>query len=126
MLEECLHYLEEKLKTNPENTFEVIIVDDGSTDKTTQVGLGYSEKYGSDKVRVLTLSNNRGKGGAVRLVIIFYSNFDKSQLIIDTYISRECLVLGENSCCLLMLMEQQHLKTFLSFRKIYNNSLKVV
>ncbi|XP_046461850.1 dolichyl-phosphate beta-glucosyltransferase-like [Daphnia pulex] len=67
MLEECLHYLEEKLKTNPENTFEVIIVDDGSTDKTTQIGLGYSEKYGTDKVRVLTLSNNRGKGGAVRL-----------------------------------------------------------
>jgi dolichyl-phosphate beta-glucosyltransferase len=84
MLEECLHYLEEKLKTNPENTFEVIIVDDGSTDKTTQIGLGYSEKYGSDKVRVLTLSNNRGKGGAVRLVIISHAIFDKSKLIINT------------------------------------------
>ena len=76
MLEECLHYLENKLKTNPENTFEVVIVDDGSTDRTTQIGLGYSEKFGCDKVRVLTLSSNRGKGGAVRLVIIFHVYFD--------------------------------------------------
>nr|CAH0110028.1 unnamed protein product [Daphnia galeata]SVE76589.1 EOG090X0BIY [Daphnia longispina] len=67
MLEECLHYLENMLRTNPESTFEVIIVDDGSTDRTTQIGLSYSEKFGCDKVRVLTLSSNRGKGGAVRL-----------------------------------------------------------
>nr|CAG4651251.1 EOG090X0BIY [Simocephalus serrulatus]SVE94442.1 EOG090X0BIY [Simocephalus serrulatus] len=67
MLEECLDYLEKKLKSNPKNTYEVLIVDDGSTDKTTEVGLGYSEKYGCDKVRVLTLIKNRGKGGAVRL-----------------------------------------------------------
>ena len=29
---------------------QVIIVDDGSKDKTTQIGLDYSKKYGSDKV----------------------------------------------------------------------------
>jgi dolichyl-phosphate beta-glucosyltransferase len=75
MLEECLHYLENMLRTNPESTFEVIIVDDGSTDRTTQIGLSYSEKFGCDKVRVLTLSSNRGKGGAVRLVIIFPALF---------------------------------------------------
>ncbi|KAI9555673.1 hypothetical protein GHT06_018188 [Daphnia sinensis] len=67
MLEECLDYLEKKLKSNPSCTYEVLIVDDGSNDRTTEVGLSYSKKYGCDKVRVLTLSTNRGKGGAVRL-----------------------------------------------------------
>jgi len=62
MLDECLEYLEEKSKS-----YEVIIVDDGSKDKTTEVGLEYVDKYGSDKVRVLKLAKNRGKGGAVRM-----------------------------------------------------------
>lgn len=33
-----------------------------------QVALRYTRKYGADKVRVLTLVQNRGKGGAVRMV----------------------------------------------------------
>ena len=33
-----------------------------------QVALKYTEKYGSDRVRVLTFVKNRGKGGAVRMV----------------------------------------------------------
>ena len=33
-----------------------------------QVALQYSERYGTNLVRVLTLERNRGKGGAVRLV----------------------------------------------------------
>jgi len=36
-----------------------------------QVALLYSEKYGTDKVRVLTLVKNRGKGGAVKMVSIY-------------------------------------------------------
>lgn len=68
MLEDCLKHLEKELKLNPKNTYELIIVDDGSNDGTTEVGLSYSKQYGCDKVRVLTLTQNRGKGGAVRLV----------------------------------------------------------
>lgn len=33
-----------------------------------QVAMQYTKKYGADKVRVLTLVKNRGKGGAVRMV----------------------------------------------------------
>nr|CAG4636438.1 EOG090X0BIY [Eubosmina coregoni]SVE70002.1 EOG090X0BIY [Eubosmina coregoni] len=67
MLDECLDYLERNLHKNSQHTYEVVIVDDGSTDKTTEVALQYTSKYGCDKVRVLTLVKNRGKGGAVRL-----------------------------------------------------------
>lgn len=41
-----------------------------------QVALGYTKKYGADKVRVLTLVKNRGKGGAVRMVRL--SNYSVS------------------------------------------------
>uniref|UniRef100_A0A667YXT6 Dolichyl-phosphate beta-glucosyltransferase n=1 Tax=Myripristis murdjan TaxID=586833 RepID=A0A667YXT6_9TELE len=56
-----------KQKEHPSFTYEVIVVDDGSRDKTTEVALQYTRKYGADKVRVLTLVKNRGKGGAVRM-----------------------------------------------------------
>lgn len=67
MMEEAMDYLEQRQKKNPSFTYEVIVVDDGSKDKTTQVAMQYTQKYGADKVRVLTLVQNRGKGGAVRL-----------------------------------------------------------
>lgn len=35
-----------------------------------QVAMKYTKKYGAQKVRVLTLVKNRGKGGAVRMVTI--------------------------------------------------------
>ena len=60
MLEECLEFFEAR-----KSSYEVIIV--GSKDTTTEVGLGYVDKYGSDKLRVLSLAKNRGEGGAVRM-----------------------------------------------------------
>lgn len=82
MLDEALGYLENRAKNTviePHNnglvrgllfTYEVIIVDDGSTDKTSQVALDYCDKYGTSKVRLLKLEVNRGKGGAVRLGVL--------------------------------------------------------
>ncbi len=67
MLKECVSFLEERLQRDPAATYEVIVVDDGSEDKTTEVALQWSERVGSDKLRVLTLNKNRGKGGAVRM-----------------------------------------------------------
>lgn len=69
MMDEALEYLEERKKKLKSFTYEVIVVDDGSKDKTTQTAQSYCNKYGSDKIRVLTLAKNRGKGGAIRLGI---------------------------------------------------------
>lgn len=67
MLDECMEYLENRTKENPKFTYEVIVVSDGSKDKTVQVAMKYCEKYSTDKFRILDLVKNRGKGGAVRM-----------------------------------------------------------
>lgn len=64
MLDECLKYLENRLRNGC--TYEVIIVSDGSSDKTVDIAHEYASKY--ENIRVLDLIKNRGKGGAVRLV----------------------------------------------------------
>lgn len=46
MLDECLEYLEGR-----KTSYEVIVVDDGSKDKTSDIGLKYTKQYGSSKVR---------------------------------------------------------------------------
>ncbi|VDN24022.1 unnamed protein product [Dibothriocephalus latus] len=68
MLEESLAYLNERKRLDSKFSFEIIIVDDGSTDDTYKMALKYTEKYTSDSVRVLKLARNRGKGAAVRIV----------------------------------------------------------
>ncbi|XP_017393474.1 dolichyl-phosphate beta-glucosyltransferase isoform X1 [Cebus imitator] len=67
MMDEALGYLEKRQKRDPAFTYEVIVVDDGSKDQTSKVAFKYCQKYGSDKVRVITLVKNRGKGGAIRM-----------------------------------------------------------
>uniref|UniRef100_A0A7P0Z4I2 ALG5 dolichyl-phosphate beta-glucosyltransferase n=1 Tax=Homo sapiens TaxID=9606 RepID=A0A7P0Z4I2_HUMAN len=69
MMDEALSYLEKRQKRDPAFTYEVIVVDDGSKDQTSKVAFKYCQKYGSDKVRVITLVKNRGKGGAIRMGI---------------------------------------------------------
>uniref|UniRef100_A0A336MEJ0 Dolichyl-phosphate beta-glucosyltransferase n=1 Tax=Culicoides sonorensis TaxID=179676 RepID=A0A336MEJ0_CULSO len=70
MLDEALEFLEDKFKQTSSFKYEIIIVSDGSKDKTVEVGLEYSKRFGTQKVRVLELIENRGKGGAVRLGIL--------------------------------------------------------
>ncbi len=66
MLDETLHYLEARERRDRDFTFEIIIVDDGSRDNTARIALAYSKMKGTDKVRLLRLHCNHGKGGAVR------------------------------------------------------------
>lgn len=58
-------YLEQHSQQN-RYTYEVIIVDDGSRDNTWRKALEWTAKFGVDKVRLLKLVNNQGKGGAVQ------------------------------------------------------------
>lgn len=68
MLDECLQYLESRIEKDATFQYEVIVVSDGSRDSTVEVAQQYSKKYSAEKVRVLSLVKNRGKGGAVRMV----------------------------------------------------------
>lgn len=70
MLDEALKFLEKRCEEQPGYTYEIIVVDDGSTDKTSQIALGYSDRYTTEKIRLLRLEKNRGKGGAVRLGVL--------------------------------------------------------
>jgi dolichyl-phosphate beta-glucosyltransferase len=46
--------------------YEILVVNDGSQDRTVEVALEFSRKHGlHDILRVITLEKNRGKGGAV-------------------------------------------------------------
>lgn len=68
MLDECLDYLEKRAIAETTFQYEVIVVSDGSKDRTVEVAQTYAKKYSTNKLRVLELVENRGKGGAVRLV----------------------------------------------------------
>lgn len=46
--------------------YEILVVNDGSKDKTVDIALAFARKYNlHDILRVCTLERNRGKGGAV-------------------------------------------------------------
>jgi cellulose synthase/poly-beta-1,6-N-acetylglucosamine synthase-like glycosyltransferase len=76
----CIYPLTNPPKQNPSSTphhshhalraltYEIIVVDDGSKDKTCDVVRAYSRQWGSERVRLLKLRRNRGKGGALREV----------------------------------------------------------
>ncbi|KAF8075158.1 glycosyltransferase family 2 protein [Lyophyllum atratum] len=54
-------------------TFEILIVDDGSTDGTSATALRLATKYPKCNIKVVTLEKNIGKGGAVRHGMLYSS-----------------------------------------------------
>lgn len=63
MLKEAVDYLSKQ-----DDTFELIIVDDGSRDNTIETALTFAKENSTVDIRVLALEKNRGKGGAVTQV----------------------------------------------------------
>lgn len=47
-------------------SYELLIVDDGSSDGTAELALDFAKENPESEVRVVTLLKNQGKGGAVR------------------------------------------------------------
>uniref|UniRef100_A0A0K0EUE9 dolichyl-phosphate beta-glucosyltransferase n=1 Tax=Strongyloides venezuelensis TaxID=75913 RepID=A0A0K0EUE9_STRVS len=62
MLQECTEYLSARSKKEKDFTYEIIVVDDGSKDDTSEIAY----KYAIHNLRVLKLAKNKGKGGAIR------------------------------------------------------------
>lgn len=111
MLDSCLEWL----TVSKRSSFEVIVVSDGSTDATCDVVMEYVHKYGADRVRLLKLIKNRGKGGAVCLVserqlllLLLFEHFFSSKYVA----CRECRVHVDVNYYSPMLMVLQRLKTY--------------
>lgn len=66
MIDAALDYLEEQATRDAEYTYEILVIDDGSTDGTADLVMGYVKRLGTDVVRLCSLHKNQGKGCAVR------------------------------------------------------------
>ncbi|OHT10491.1 glycosyl transferase [Tritrichomonas foetus] len=64
MLNETLEYLQRRKSEDPNFTYEIIIVDDGSKDGTTRVALDYADQH--PEIRLLRQPVNMGKGAAIQ------------------------------------------------------------
>ncbi|KAJ7091496.1 glycosyltransferase family 2 protein [Mycena belliarum] len=70
MLEATIDHLTSPTLKN-KHSFEVLIIDDGSSDHTSAAALKLAGKYPKCDIRIVTLEKNLGKGGAVRHGMLF-------------------------------------------------------
>ncbi|XXG54628.1 hypothetical protein AAC387_Pa03g2458 [Persea americana] len=65
-LEETMNYLQQRAAADNSFSYEVVIVDDGSNDRTPKIAFDFVRKHTIDVVRVILLGRNYGKGEAIR------------------------------------------------------------
>jgi len=79
---ETIKYLKNRVLEDPKNFgYEVIVVDDGSNDKTSRVAREISRNEPSDTIKVITLKKNYGKGFAVKVGV--FASRGKYILMLD-------------------------------------------
>ena len=66
MLEDAIATLSKLSKKDTSYSWEIIVVDDGSRDKIHEVVAPFVKEVSSEKLRLMHLAVNQGKGGAVR------------------------------------------------------------
>lgn len=66
MIADTIKHLTSTGLKGKQRTFEILIVDDGSSDGTSKTALKLAKQYPACDIKVVTLEKNIGKGGAVR------------------------------------------------------------
>jgi dolichyl-phosphate beta-glucosyltransferase len=65
-LNQTLEYCNKRRENDFDFDWEIIIVDDSSKDETNNIALNYVKQYSTEKIRLLEIKKNRGKGGAIK------------------------------------------------------------
>jgi len=66
MLEDAIATLKQREQKNSKLTWEIVIVDDGSRDHLEEVVAPFVQRESSERIRLLQLAFNQGKGAAVQ------------------------------------------------------------
>ncbi|GMF65061.1 unnamed protein product [Phytophthora lilii] len=65
-IKDTVAFLDEKKSKDPSFSYEILVVDDCSVDRTVDVVMEQVKKHSVERIRLLKLQKNHGKGGAIR------------------------------------------------------------